>query len=178
MVKNNQRANKKEGTLEDWKLIKLDALLDNLDFEVDLKDNDEVWEQSYQRFMTYVEENKKLPSDVKNDSEQKIVYSWYISQRHKFNNNELSPERIKKLDLCKLKWNKDKFSLRWDITYKKLLGLNKKHGGIPRYSNDTTEKNLIKWFFYYIKKHKDSPEKLTSKQIEKILSLKILDSTK
>lgn len=175
---NNQRANKKEGTLEDWKLIKIDALLNNLDFEADLKDNDEVWEQSYQRFMTFVKENKKLPSDVKNDSEQKIVYSWYISQRHKFNNNELSPERIKKLDLCKLKWNKDKFSLRWDIAYKKLLGLNKKYGGIPRYSNDTTENNLIKWFFYYIKKHKDSPEKLTNYQIEKILSLKILGNSK
>lgn len=170
---NNQRFLKKEGRLEDWKLIKIDALLNNLDFEADLKDNDGVWEQSYQRFMTFVKENKKLPCDVKNDSEQKLIYGWYINQRNKFNNNELSAVRIEKLNLCGLKWVDDSSVFRWEAAYKEILKLNKKYEGIPRHSSNRTEKNVIKKYHYYMKKFSDLKEP-TKVEIENLNKLKNL----
>lgn len=172
---NDQRFRKKENTLEQWKIIKLDVLLNNLNFKVDLKDNDEVWEESYQKFMQFVKENKKLPTDVKKDSNQRMVYIWYLKQREKFQNNELTKEQIQKLNICKFKWNQDKFSLRWDNNYKELVKLNKKYGGIPSNSKIYTENNLIKWYKRFMKKYKEAKRKLTTNEIENFTKLKNLN---
>ena len=159
---NNMRQRKKQGKLIDERIKKLE-LLDGWYWEQ--KDPFDDW---YNELKQWIGINKKLPSGMAKDPQEKQLGSWCCKQRASKKKGKLSDEKIKKLEeLDGWYWEQDLFNDSYD-ELKQWIIINKK---LPsEHSKDLHEKQLGNWC--YRKRTDKKKGKLSN---EKIKKLELLD---
>ena len=156
----NQRANKKKGKLSNERINKLE-LLDGWVWE-----QDDPFEDHYNELKQWFIINKKLPSRMSKDQQEKQLGTWCSHQRANKKKGITSDERIKKLEkLDGWFWEKDPFDNHYD-ELKQWIKTNKK---LPScMSKDPQEKQLGSWCTHLRenkKKGKLSDERITKLEL-------------
>jgi len=157
-----QRTNKKKGKLLDDKIKKLEEITKWY------WEQEDSFEDSYEKLKQFIVINKKLPSRTSIDQEEKQLGKWCSRKREDNKKGILINERIKKLEELD-KWYWDKNDL-FDDHYNELkqwILINKK---IPsQHSNDLQEKQFGSWCS---RKRVDKKKgKLTDDKIKKLEEL-------
>jgi len=91
----NQRKNKKKEKLSDERIIKLEKLTG---WYWEKKDS---FDDSYDKLKQFIEINKKLPSQMSKDPQEKQLWVWCCTRRKEKRNNKLSDAKINKLEKLK-----------------------------------------------------------------------------
>ena len=133
----HKRNDKKNGKLSDEKIKKIE-LLDGWFWE-----QEDPFDDHYDELKQFIETNKKLPSNMSKDFEEKQLGNWCSHKRNDKKNGKLSDERIKQLEqLTGWYWEQDPFSNHYN-ELKQFIETNKK---LPStMSKYPEEKQLGNW---------------------------------
>jgi len=155
---------KKDCILDDVKVgisIKIEKWIDMI--ESKMYDKTDHFDILCTKLEAYVEQNKKLPSSSSKDKEESIIGVFCTKLRKKYNENNLSKERIDRINknIKIWYWEKDKFQIK----YEELVAYIDINGALPkRRSKNKEEKSLAEW----IKGKKDEykNKKLSKERID------------
>lgn len=166
---NDQKRQKKKGSLELWKLEKLKKIVTVWDSAED------VWNGSYKKFMTFVAKNKRLPIDKRAGEER--LYSWINGQRKKYIEGTLDQDKIDKLNESNLQWGESADDVAWNKNYSAVAAYIKRSNRFPRDSRAPDEEGkLAKWCSDQRSNCKKGMKKMTPEKIEKLLKLGVIDA--
>ena len=131
----------------------------------------EIWGQHYEKIKSFVESNKKYPSQYSKNKEEKILYRWIQEQKSAKRGKcigNLTSDRIRLLEkIPNWKWDND-LEERWMENYKQVKSFFENNGKYPsRHSKNKEEKILDKWLQNqkFAKKCKIGGYKLTPERI-------------
>lgn len=164
---NDQRRYKKQNKLEDWKLDKLNKIIDVWDSREDM------WETFYVKFMAFVKENGRLPID-KREGEDRL-YAWMKGQRTKYLDGTLDQSKTDKLNESRLPWNERADDVAWNNHYSKLEEFVKINGRLPMdFKSGNEETVLSKWCCDQRSYCKKGMKKMTPEKIEKLVNIGVI----
>jgi superfamily II DNA or RNA helicase len=159
---NSKRQNKKNGKLTEDKIKKLEEL-DEWYWELN-----DLFDDKYNELKKWIGKNKKLPSMMSKDEQEKQIGSWCCSRRRDKKKNRLSENKIKKLE--KLDgWYWDSNDI-FNETYNKLKKWVDDNNKLPLViSKNQQEKQLGIWCSG--KRQDKKKGKLVDDKIEKLEQL-------
>lgn len=165
-----QRTLYKENKLSKEKIKKLKNLNLSLNY------NNDIWEKYYIEAKKYYEKNNNLEIPYNYISNNLNLGNWITNQRHRYKYNELSKERIEKLNKIKIRWEyKDINQIKWMNTYNKCKAYLETNTRIP-INLIIDDINIYNWVKVQKKKYKNQKYgKLTDQQIVLLKNIKIIE---
>ena len=172
----NQRASYLKGELSSDKIQRLEAI--GMLWE---GRNDRQWRQAYEAARRYFQNHGDLeipyeyvtPDGLRLGQwvvRQRMAYKGTLSGKGKINRKALSPVRKKLLDAIGMDWREED---SWQRHYQDLLAYQKEHGTLIVPASYKTADGcwLNRWFCTQRKKLRETPEKLTADQRNKLKML-------
>lgn len=148
---------------------------DNIDCIKDLTS----WNDIYNILIKFYNKYKKLPSSISIiNSNERLLFNWYLTQCYKYNYNKLPYNQYLKIKQFKELQNSNRNykksnnyveSDSWDENYNNLIKFKNKHKRLPshRYSTiNSEERTLINWYSNQILKLRK--KELTPNQLFKL----------
>jgi hypothetical protein len=99
--------------------------------------NENMWQEKYDKLITFVKENNKIPSQHSKIEEVKSLGKWCSNQRTNYKKNILTETRIKDLETIQ-GWYWEQFDQQWQEKFETLKEFVKETNTIP------SEKSKIK----------------------------------
>lgn len=146
---NTQRQARRNGKLTKERIRKLDGL--GFQWKQDL-DGD--WMDNYNELKTFQAKHKRFPK-----ASEGSLGAWCCTQRKSRKQEQLSEERIRKLDAIGFIWSSDEV---WEANYEQLLSFHSKHLRWPT----SREGKLGSWCFVQRKTHKKG--ELSEERVRKL----------
>jgi len=139
--KNNQEAMKDEDKRTLWK-----EFIE--EYNEYLMNDDEKWNDSFEKIKSFIDLHKKLPSI--NKEEEKYLYSWISNQKNNYKNNKSAMEDEDKRTLWKNFMEEYNEYLmdgneKWNDSFEKLKSFIDLHKKRPNRSKNEEQKYLAKW---------------------------------
>ena len=128
---NHQRRYAKKGELSEERIKKLEEIDKDWNKSQEEQDNEQ-WEENYEKLKKFYEENGRFP---KRDEE---CGEWLKSQCQTFKKGKLSEEKIKKLEEIGKDWNKSKEE-QWEVNNEKLKKFYEENGRFPKIDEECGE---------------------------------------
>ena len=130
-----QKKKYKTGDLDFEKLKRLELIGINLD----IRDNELVWEKMYNKAKEYYEEygDLEISSNYVTSTGENLG-TWIVHQRKRFNKGKLPQNRIEKLELIGMRFENKRSNLSWEEMYEYAKVYYEKNGNLEVGSSFTT----------------------------------------
>ncbi len=126
------------------------------------------WEQSFNDYHSFKKEHNREPSNKSKNNYEKNIGCWATRQRIEYNKNNLSQDRIDKLNFIGFTW--DIKGDWWEQSFNAYVSFRKEHGREPLHtSKNKSEKDIALWVTRQRKSYKRN--KLSQDRIERLNSI-------
>lgn len=151
-----QKTKMKEGSLSEQRT----ELLESIGCEKQ-KTLDDVWEENFSEFKSYLKENGKCPAttEARKDEKTNSIYRWMLYQRKAYKLGKLTSHRIEKLEAIDFIWDA-KLDL-WNRQFALLQKFILKNHRLPNVKDKIDDAGIGQWYLKqkkYIESGKLSPE--------------------
>ena len=137
-----QRLFYRQGTLSDDKIDLLNSISE-WSWEKDL---DAIWDRNFKYIQKYYLKHNKFPTQHSKNKIEQAAGKWINRQRNHYAQNELPPERIKKLESIKGWFWKEDLDSRWKNCLEEVVQFSKLHFKLPSpKSKDAYERKIGTW---------------------------------
>ena len=142
-------------------------LLEEAGVELNLPNNEDIWENNYISAKKFYEENGNLfvPKSYKTDDGVKL-YSWIHNQKCAYKNSTLSGEKIKKLEKIGIVW--DQSEQQWQTAFESAKKYFEVNGDLNVPKNYMTKDNFNLWQWLESQKKTLKKGALSAERVEKL----------